>query len=88
VPSWRWKWGDGLPGSHETGLDVDRFDPQCQHLMVSDERTGELVGTYLRYGAKVLGPPALDRGFGTIDFLTVLDVAAMDPKTFQNFART
>ena len=38
-----------------------------------------LFGTYLRFGAKVLGPPALDREFGTIDFLTLLDVDAMDP---------
>jgi len=38
-----------------------------------------LFRTYLRYGAKVLGPPAIDRKFKTIDFLTCLDVAAMDP---------
>lgn len=34
-----------------------------------------LFGTYLRYGAKVCGPPAIDRAFGTIDFLALLDVA-------------
>jgi putative hemolysin len=33
-----------------------------------------LFFTYLRYGAKVLGPPALDRQFKTIDFLTLLDI--------------
>lgn len=46
-----------------------------------------LFRTYLRYGAKVLGPPAIDRAFGTVDFLTLLDVSEMDPKTFANFAQ-
>jgi putative hemolysin len=34
-----------------------------------------LFGTYLRHGAEVLGGPALDREFGTIDFLVALDLA-------------
>lgn len=29
---------------------------------------------YLRLGAKICGPPAIDREFGTIDFLTFLDL--------------
>jgi putative hemolysin len=45
-----------------------------------------LFGIYLRYGALALGPPAIDREFGTIDFLTLLDVDVVDPKTFQSFA--
>lgn len=45
-----------------------------------------LFGTYLRYGAKVCGAPAIDRWFGTIDFLTLLDVASLDPRTFALFA--
>jgi putative hemolysin len=28
------------------GLDVDRFDEFCDHLVVRDDRTGEIVGTY------------------------------------------
>jgi putative hemolysin len=28
------------------GLDVDRFDEFCDHLVVRDETTGEIVGTY------------------------------------------
>jgi len=38
-----------------------------------------LFRTYLRYGAKVCGPPAIDRAFKTIDFLVVLDIEALDP---------
>ena len=45
-----------------------------------------LFGTYLRYGAKVCGPPAIDRAFGTIDFLTLLDVARVPRRVFMTFA--
>ena len=30
----------------ESGLEVDRFDAFCDHLIVREERTGEVVGTY------------------------------------------
>ncbi len=33
-----------------------------------------LFAAYLRYGSKVCSEPALDREFGTIDYLTVLDL--------------
>ncbi|MEM7518187.1 MAG: GNAT family N-acyltransferase [Planctomycetota bacterium] len=38
--------GEGLPESFDTGRDVDRFDRQCQHLMVEELATGDTVGTY------------------------------------------
>ncbi|MFT5050295.1 MAG: putative hemolysin [Chlamydiales bacterium] len=38
--------GEGLPGSDETGLDQDEFDEQCQHLLVIDSQTEQVVGTY------------------------------------------
>jgi putative hemolysin len=49
-------------------------------------RIPSLFGTYLRYGAKVCGPPAHDRRFHTIDFFTVVDLQEMETRTFQNFA--
>ena len=33
-----------------------------------------LLRAYLSVGAKICGPPAIDREFGTIDFLTLLDI--------------
>jgi len=36
-----------------------------------------LLLAYLNIGAKICGPPAIDRTFKTIDFLTWLDLAAM-----------
>ena len=38
--------GEGLDISARTGLDRDRFDPICDHLMVRDAATGKLAGTY------------------------------------------
>ena len=40
----------------------------------------KLFRAYLRLGAKVCGPPAVDRLFGTIDFFVLFDVDAMDRK--------
>jgi putative hemolysin len=34
----------------------------------------KLLRAYLSVGAKICGPPALDREFKTIDFLTLLDL--------------
>ncbi len=44
-----------------------------------------LFTLYLRAGARVCGPPAIDRYFGTIDFLTVLDTQTMDQKLFRSY---
>jgi putative hemolysin len=38
--------GEGLDSSARTGLDRDRFDFICDHLMVHDVGTGKLAGTY------------------------------------------
>jgi len=38
--------GEGLDSSARTGLDRDRFDLICDHLMVHDAATGKLAGTY------------------------------------------
>src|SRR5258708_7395617 len=38
--------GEGLDTSAKIGLDRDRFDFICDHLMVQDVATGRLAGTY------------------------------------------
>ena len=38
--------GEGLDGSSQTGLDQDRYDYICDHLMVRDTASRKLVGTY------------------------------------------
>jgi putative hemolysin len=44
-----------------------------------------LLASYLRLGAVVLGGPAMDREFGTIDFLTSIDLATMARRTARFF---
>ena len=48
-------------------------------------RPPRLLRTYLSVGSKICGPPALDREFGTIDFLTLIDLAAMPAATSARF---
>lgn len=44
-----------------------------------------LFASYLKLGAKILGAPAIDREFKTIDFLTLIDALAIDPQTYRTF---
>lgn len=44
-----------------------------------------LFRTYLRFGAKVCSPPAIDREFKTIDFFVIFDLTTMDEKYRQMF---
>ena len=44
-----------------------------------------LFRTYLRYGARVCGPPAIDRAFKTIDYLILLDIERLEPRMRRMF---
>ncbi len=51
---------EGLESSYATFRDEDPFDPICDHLLVEDKRTGDVVGTYrLQTGTTA----ARNRGF-------------------------
>ncbi|MEM8547105.1 MAG: GNAT family N-acyltransferase, partial [Pseudomonadota bacterium] len=39
----------------------------------------KLMGLYLTYGARIVSGPALDREFGTIDFLALFDLESLRP---------
>jgi putative hemolysin len=45
----------------------------------------KLLKTYLTIGAQICAPPAWDREFGTIDFLTLLDLQAISPSARNRF---
>jgi len=47
----------------------------------------KLFSAYLGVGAVIAGPPALDREFSTIDFLTILDLESMTPSGRKHFFR-
>ena len=45
----------------------------------------KLLRAYLAIGAKICGPPAIDREFRTIDFLTMLDLQTLHPRVAARF---
>jgi putative hemolysin len=45
----------------------------------------KLLKTYLAIGARIAGPPAWDREFGTIDFLTLLDLKLLSASARNRF---
>ena len=50
------------------------FDCPLDQLNAEASDIPKLLRAYLMIGAKICGPPALDRQFKTIDFLTLLDL--------------
>lgn len=95
--------GEGLDSSYETGLDTDKFDACCEHLLVEDKQeesaSRRIVGTYrmqsglaagrnfgyyseqefhfapyevLRPGVLELGRASIDREHRTPEVLTLL----------------
>jgi putative hemolysin len=65
--------GFTLPTTGEEQLDCDRFDEYCDHLLVRDDDTGELVGCY-----RML-PPTGAIAAGGLYTATEFDVRAFDP---------
>ena len=47
----------------------------------------KLLRAYLAVGAKICGPPAIDREFRTIDFLTLMDLEALHPRVYARFMK-
>jgi putative hemolysin len=45
----------------------------------------KLLRAYLSLGARICGPPALDREFKTIDFLTLMDLNSLPPLAREKF---
>jgi len=51
------------------------------------DASSRLLRAYLAVGARICGPPALDRDFGTIDFLTLLDLNSLPAIVRTHFLR-
>jgi putative hemolysin len=64
-----------------------RPDYDCPLHFLTDEsqKIPKLLRAYLSIGAKICGPPALDRQFKTIDFLTMLDLETLPEITRRRF---
>lgn len=63
--------------------------PACEcpmdNLAPTPQELPRLLRAYLTVGAKICGAPAIDRDFGTIDFLTILDLNRMHPAARSKF---
>ena len=63
-------------------LERCRFDDLSEDVQLADDQAlfqklPSLIKGYLRIGAQIAGPPALDREFGTADFFLLLDFAGL-----------
>jgi putative hemolysin len=56
---------------------LPEFRCDMEHLAPIAPKIPKLLRAYLSLGAKICGPPAIDREFKTIDFLTWLDIDAL-----------
>lgn len=56
---------------------VPAFQCDMAQLAADPPRIPKLLRAYLSLGAKICGPPAIDREFRTIDFLTWLDLETL-----------
>ncbi|MBK9138472.1 MAG: GNAT family N-acetyltransferase [Verrucomicrobia bacterium] len=67
---------------------VPRVDSACplDRLHPAPVPVPKLLSAYLSLGAWLCGPPALDREFKTVDFLTVLDLATLSPRAAKMLA--
>lgn len=57
------------------GLSLAGLGEQCRKVELPS-----LFNMYLRIGARICGPPMVDREFGTIDFFVIFDAANMSEK--------
>jgi putative hemolysin len=70
-----------------------RTTPQpsfAMRLMSSEnanDKIPRLLRAYLAVGAKICGPPAIDREFKTIDFLTLMDLETLPPRAYRRFMK-
>lgn len=71
-----------------------RTTPQAGFTMPSvrgadrEPKLPKLLRTYLAVGAKICGPPAIDREFKTIDFLTLMDLDHLHPRLRSRFLKS
>ena len=64
---------------------LPEYECPLHHLAEEPVKIPKLLRAYMGVGAKICGPPALDRSFKTIDFLTMLDLETASPLARQRF---
>ena len=76
-----------VAGIDDPGSDRDDARGQPGSPPPATASPPKLMRAYLSIGAKICGPPAMDREFGTIDFLTLLDLHALPTIVRAHFLR-
>jgi putative hemolysin len=64
---------------------LPEYDCPLERLAGEEVKIPKLLRAYMSVGAKICGPPALDKNFKTIDFLTLLDLENLPPLARQRF---
>jgi putative hemolysin len=70
--------------AYECPTDSQRA-PGADSMTVEAVKVPKLLKTYLAIGARIAAPPAWDRAFGTIDFLTILDLKLLSSAARNRF---
>jgi putative hemolysin len=74
-----------LPEPAWRTVPLPEYECPMQHLSEEPVKIPKLLRAYMSLGAKICGPPALDRSFKTIDFLTLLDLEKLPLLVRQRF---
>jgi putative hemolysin len=74
-----------LPCLQDSMSDSPNSQVPSRQVPESQVKVPKLLKTYLAIGARIGGPPAWDREFGTIDFLTLLDLKLVSPSARHRF---
>jgi len=69
----------------DTQLPVHRESTLLPEETQNAVKVPKLLKTYMTIGARIAAPPAWDREFGTIDFLTLLDLKLISPSARNRF---
>lgn len=77
--------GGFLAGPHLLTQPTDAFACPLDRLAEECAPAPKLLRTYLSIGARICGPPAIDREFGSIDFLTMLDLQSLTESARTHF---
>ncbi len=76
----------GVPGLWQT-RPLPAFACSLLPVAAQAPRIPRLLSAYLAFGAGICGPPAIDREFRTVDFLTWLDVESPSVRAMQSRGR-
>jgi putative hemolysin len=74
-----------LSGEESIAALAHSAEPVSAEPVAEPVKVPKLLKTYLAIGARIAAPPAWDRAFGTIDFLTLLDLRLLSSAARNRF---